>query len=369
MDIGLPTGPSLAKGIALVLAAGIVLAWAMRRETLPRAALRWVAPPLVAIGCIALWRDWPRGWAIVTCLLALPLLIAAQVLVAAIAGRVSGDRTDDDDDQAAIELADGYLGLEYETAMPARNPVGQFLFRLALHLLGVLVFCGAMLARLLWRLAPRGAGGPARVATATMCSALLLAGSAMLAVAGAHPPVAVAAVRRVSPTIEQAWVEARTRLVAQAPRVSWLHLRTPLLPLVWPPTQNTAWVRYHYASGGEPGLLDAVWIAHPFAREVVARDGRILRSERLPSLSTQRQGVRPRTGALAGPTSADADRVALALDDLPAPAAVDTGIMREVHRHYWSTHGALRQGVEPAHRAFFAWLDQTPQGAEGAGGS
>jgi hypothetical protein len=360
MDIGLPAGPSLAKGIALVLASGVALAWAVRRETLPRAVLRWVAPPVVAIGCIALWRDWPRGWAITTCLLALPLLIAAQVLVAAITGRAFRDRTDEDDDQAAIELADGYLGLSHDTAMPARDPVGHFLFDLALYLLGFLVLCGAVLARLLWRLAPRGAGGLVRVATATICSTLLLAGSAMLAVAGVRPPVAVNAVQRASPDIEQAWVETRAGLVAQAPRVSWLHLRTPLLPLAWPPAQDTAWVRYHYAGGGEPGLLDAVWVAYPFAREVVARDGHTLRSERLPGLRTERQGVRPLTGALAGPTSADADRAALALDGPPAPEAAGTGVMREVHGHYWSANSVLRQGVEPAHRAFFAWLDQAP---------
>lgn len=362
MDIGLPAGPSLAKGIALVLASGVALAWAMRRETLPRAVLRWVAPPVVAIGCIALWRDWPRGRAIALCVLALPLLIATQVLVAAIVGRAFRDRTDEDDDQAAIDLAEGYLHLKHDTAMPAQDPLGQALFMLAVYVLGFIVFCGAVLARLSWRLAPRGATAPARIVMATACSVLLFAGSAMLATAGVRAPVAVDAVQQVSPEVEPAWGEFRARLVAQAPRVSWLHLRTPLLPLVWPPNENTAWVRYHYAGGGEPGLLDAVWVAQPFAREVVGRDGRILRTERLPSLSRQRQGVRPLTGALAGPTSADADRAALALDGLPAPEASATGVMREVHRNYWSAHSVLRQGVEPAHRAFFAWLDQQPQG-------
>lgn len=362
MDMVWPSWPSLAGSVALALASGVALAWAMRRDTLPRAVLRWVAPPAVAIGCVALWRDWPRGWAIATCLLALPLLIAAQALVAAIAGRAFRGRTDEDDDQAAIDLAEGYLGLEYDTAMPARDPVGHFLFMLALYLLGFIVFCGAVLARLLWRLAPRAAGSPVHVVTATVCSALLFVGSAMLAVAGVRPPDIVDAAPSVSADVEPAWNETRARLVAQAPRVSWLHLRTPLLPLVWPPNENTAWVRYHHAGGGEPGLLDAVWVAQPFAREVVARDGRVLRTERLPSLRTQRQGVRPLTGALAGPTSADADRAALALDGQPAPEASATRVMREVHRRYWSANGVLRQGVEPAHRAFFAWLDREPQG-------
>lgn len=362
MDRLLPDWPSLAAGIALVLASGIALAWAIGRDTLPRAALRWVVPPAVAIGCIALWRDWPRGWAIATCLLALPLPIAAQVLVAAIAGRAFRDRSDEDDDQAAIDIAEGYLHLKHDTAMPAQDPLGQALFMLALYVLGFIVFCGAVLARLLWRLAPRGAGAPTRIVMATSCSALLLVGSAMLAVAGGRPPDTVDAARNVSAEVEPAWNEARTRLAAQAPRVSWLHLRTPLLPLVWPPDENTAWVRYHYAGGGEPGLLDAVWVAQPFAREVVARDARSLRTERLPSLRIERQGVRPLSGALAGPTSADADRAALALDGLPAPEVSATGVLREVHRHYWSANGVLRQSVEPAHRAFFAWLDQEPQG-------
>lgn len=362
MDMQLPGWPPLAKSIAVVLASGIALAWAMRRDTLPRAALRWVLPPAAAIGCIALWRDWPRGWAIALCAIALPLLIAAQVLVAAIAGHAFRERTDADDDQAAIELAEGYLHLKHDTAMPARDPLGHALFMLALYVLGFLVFCGALLARLLWHLAPHRAGTPTRIVIAIACSALLFAGSAMLAMAGVRPPVAVDTVQNVSPDVEPLWNEARTRLVAQAPRVSWLHLRTPLLPLVWPPNENTAWVRYHHAGGGEPGLLDAVWVAQPFAREVVGRDGRILRTERLPSLRRQRQGVRPLSGALAGPTSADADRVALALDGLPDPEASATGVMREVHRHYWSANGVLRRDVEPAHRAFFAWLDRQPQG-------
>jgi hypothetical protein len=357
MDIVLPTWPSLVNSIALVVAAGIALAWAMRRHTLPRAALRWVLPPVVAIGCVALWRDWPRGWAIALCVLALPLLIAAQVLIAAIVGRAFGERTDADDDEAAIGLAEGYLQLKHDTAMPAQDPVGQALFMLVLYLLGFIVFCGALLARLLWHLAPRAAGIPARMVVATACCVLLFAGSAMLSVAGVRAPDTVDAVQHVSADVEPLWNEARTRLVAQAPRVSWLHQRTPLLPLVWPPNGNTAWVRYHYAAGGEPGLFDAVWIAQPFAREVVARDGRILRTERLPSLHRQRQGVRPLNGARIGPVSADADRIALALDDVAESEAAATGILREVHRDYWSTHGVLRQDIESAHRPFFAWLD------------
>lgn len=359
MPFTLPEGPVLARGIALALASGVALAWAVRRDTLPRAALRWLLPPAAAIGCIVLWRGWPRGWAIAACLVALPLLVAVQVLVAAIAGQPFR-RSDDEDDEAAIHLTDGYLALTRETAAPVRDPIGEFWLILGACVVFCVVFCGAVLARLAWRLAPRATGGAGRAVLSSGACALLLATSAALAVAGEQPSAkpTTAAVKGVSPEAGQAWVEARARLVAQAPHVSWLHMRTPLLPLAWPPASDTAWVRYHYASGGEPGLLDAVWIAHPFARETVARDGRSLRIERLPGLRLDRQGVQPLSGARVGPTSADADRVALVLDAPPGPGAPGIDVLREVHRQYWSAHGVLRAGLEPAHRAFFAWLDQ-----------
>lgn len=139
-------------------------------------------------------------------------------------------------------------------------------------------------------------------------------------------------------------------------------MRTPPLPLAWPPGPDTVWVQYEAAHGFDPmRLSDAVRVAAPFARLVFDRSARVIAVERLPGPARELppQGIvatDPPSGALDARFEQSVLERAVALSAPPEPGS---GIERDL-RGFVGTwlrrNGVLAAQLGADHRAFYVWL-------------
>jgi hypothetical protein len=139
-------------------------------------------------------------------------------------------------------------------------------------------------------------------------------------------------------------------------------VRTPPLPLAWPPGPDTVWVQYEAAHGFDPTrLTDAVRVAAPFARLVFDRAGRVVAVERLPGPARELspQGVvpiDPPSGALDAGFERSVLERAVALSAPPAPGSAIERDLRGFVGTWLVRNGVLAAELGAAHRPFYAWL-------------
>lgn len=142
----------------------------------------------------------------------------------------------------------------------------------------------------------------------------------------------------------------------------WSPAYSPLFPAEWPPTSNTAWVRYAYAQAVDMDLRDAVRIAAPWAKvEMRGNPGTaaiVSLRDRLEPMTTQ--GVQPigsATQAILAKMS-DVSAYCLQLTALPNPNSQPATEMRAFYRTWLKYNGAFVSLIQPNHQKFLAWLNE-----------
>ena len=210
---------------------------------------------------------------------------------------------------------------------------------------------------------PRRNRAAARVATLG-----LLAGS----VAGL-PSCAAEAPRTVKPEeVASLWKSAEKRLPSYPPPFLWQRRETPPLPLEWPPTAATTWVRHGYAYGFDPrGIADGVRVAAPYARLTLDAAGAVTAVE--PAKEEPRelgiQGVKPTnppSGAIDGDEVRRLELAAVALRGAPAPGSREESSLVSFYGSWLEREGVIAEAVRPAHRGFYDWIEAR-RAAAGAG--
>jgi len=162
--------------------------------------------------------------------------------------------------------------------------------------------------------------------------------------------------------LESLFERATAELAGGPPPFLWRRVRTPPLPLAWPPTRETRWVLYEAAHGFDPSrLTDAVRVAAPFARLRLDRQGRVVAVEPLPGAPRELapQGVAPvdpPSGLLDAAFEQRVVEHAAALTGLPEPGSPAEGELRGWVATWLRRNGVLAAELRSGHAAFFAWL-------------
>lgn len=139
----------------------------------------------------------------------------------------------------------------------------------------------------------------------------------------------------------------------------WRLAKTPPLALEWPPTGDTRWVQWVYASGLSPGLVDAEVVSYPWASvELIPgideADIRLV----TPQITAQPtpQGVAPleadaleTLGELPAASSA-----ALALTG--EPDSETSALIRGAYGAWLATNGVIVASLPDAHGAFIRFV-------------
>ena len=158
------------------------------------------------------------------------------------------------------------------------------------------------------------------------------------------------------------WKEVEKRLPGGPPPFLWKTVRTPALPLEWPPDADTVWVRYEAAYGFDPTTIsDGVRVAAPFARLVLDRNGEIVRVEPLPGRPRELgvQGVVPMkrpSGAIDGDWEQSVVARAAALERVPAEGSKEAGELRTFVSSWVYRNGVLASAVRAEHEPFLDWV-------------
>jgi hypothetical protein len=137
--------------------------------------------------------------------------------------------------------------------------------------------------------------------------------------------------------------------------IQWSAMRTPLLPLSWPPDGRTVWVSHLYASGFDPRLSDAVRLAAPWGRLRIDRDPLVPVFEpgsgRVEEIGIQGSFmVVPDAAGKAGEAEAAAAVLTWTAEPSEAPG------IRAFYRDWAYWNGVIRGVVADGHAGFFAWL-------------
>lgn len=166
-------------------------------------------------------------------------------------------------------------------------------------------------------------------------------------------PVALADVG----TFLQDWLDSFAPAPSTPDDPAWLLALTPPLPLDWPPSDDTRWVRWVYARALRPGLADAELVSYSWASvELSAGSDEAIIRLVTPQVTAQPspQGVGP----------IDADQAA-ALDDLAVasdramaltgePDADTEALLRRAYGAWLATNGVIAEHLP--HHAFFEYL-------------
>lgn len=141
---------------------------------------------------------------------------------------------------------------------------------------------------------------------------------------------------------------------------TWQLAITPPLPLEWPPTDGTRWVRWVYARSIEPGLMDAERVSYPWASVALTADHDDEAVLRLvtPQITAHPdpQGVRPldadEIAALEGLQEAGVSAVELT-GEPDEPAAT---LIRGAYAAWLATNGVIASTLPDAHDAFWEFV-------------
>ena len=167
------------------------------------------------------------------------------------------------------------------------------------------------------------------------------------------------------PKTAQDWQAELKQAFATLPQVqtdaTWQMTVTPPFALQWPPTPNTTWVRYVYATRVDiQKIADAAEVALVWAEVRQHKDGtaevRVLRKMLLPYGT---QGVRPLSQDEAN-VFAKRDSVesfALSLTAAPDPSSQATQDLLAFYRAWVKTNGEIYGAFALQHSAFAYWLD------------
>ncbi|UFN50449.1 hypothetical protein LPC08_07480 [Roseomonas sp. OT10] len=153
--------------------------------------------------------------------------------------------------------------------------------------------------------------------------------------------------------LDQAW-----RSLPPESRGRWQPLLSPPFPARWPPAGRGAVAYEAYAVRIEPGLVDAVRIARPWARVEAAPGGppRLLPSGTPEPLGIQ--GVRPirPDDATAPPADPRLATLLASLDALPPEGSEAALVLRRAYCGWRKFNGVIAAVLAEASATFFAWF-------------
>jgi hypothetical protein len=166
------------------------------------------------------------------------------------------------------------------------------------------------------------------------------------------------------PKTAQDWQAELKQAFATLPQVqtdaTWQMTVTPPFALQWPPTPNTTWVRYVYATRIDiQKIADAAELALVWAEVRQHKDGtsevRVLRKMLLPYGT---QGVRPLSQDEANVFAkrAEVESFALSLTAAPDPSSPNTKDLLAFYRT-WVKTNEIYGVFQLQHSAFAYWLD------------
>ncbi len=164
--------------------------------------------------------------------------------------------------------------------------------------------------------------------------------------------------------LDAEWRQVQRRLPGGPPPFLWQRHSTPPLPLAWPPTRDTGWVRYEYAYGFDPvRTADAIRVAAPWARVQLDRDGQPREARLLETAGAELglQGVfptHPPSGAIDGEQVRREEARALQLTVLPAPGSREQAGLAAFYGQWLQRNGVIAAAVRDAHEPFFAWIER-----------
>lgn len=155
------------------------------------------------------------------------------------------------------------------------------------------------------------------------------------------------------------WFESYAPQASGPQDLSWQLAITPPLPLEWPPSEGTRWVRWVYARSVEAGLADAERVAYPWASVALTAG----RDEAMLRLVTPVITAHPDPQGV-GPLDAD---TAAALDDLTAvsaeavdltaePDAATAARIQSAYAAWLATNGVIAGTLPDAHTAFWTFV-------------
>jgi hypothetical protein len=141
----------------------------------------------------------------------------------------------------------------------------------------------------------------------------------------------------------------------------WTKTDSPLLPLTWPPTPDTVWVRYTFAYGVNPTLLqDGNYVTAPLSKTEwkAGRSTVTVLTENMTQVGVQ--GIVPLTDASrrALEAGAQVSDFCLTLTALPDLTQSDSQTMLAYYKAWFQYNGAFLNLVRAGHVDFIAWVEQ-----------
>ncbi len=153
---------------------------------------------------------------------------------------------------------------------------------------------------------------------------------------------------------------SRQTATAQPDMTVWGKTESPLFPANWPPTAETAWVRYTFAYGSNPAaLMDGAYVTYPLSK--TEWKGGITTTTELSKDMTQAavQGVIPvdsKTRKILE-NEKQVSAYCLNLIELPDPNTPATKDMLAYYQAWFKYNGAFLGLIRDNHADFIDWVN------------
>jgi hypothetical protein len=144
---------------------------------------------------------------------------------------------------------------------------------------------------------------------------------------------------------------------ADYPTPVWGYELTPAFPGEWPPTPAMTAYYYAYATRFTFSVADAAYVASPWARIRVDRDGGV-NFEPLSSEIREigLQGVRPLDGEARAAWDLSESAQGSLRQLRALPKGEEAALIRAFYRVWVNGNGRIADALRPWHRGFFQWL-------------
>lgn len=144
--------------------------------------------------------------------------------------------------------------------------------------------------------------------------------------------------------------------------IHWSKTESPPFPNEWPPTTKTVWIRYTFAYGSGPALMDGAYVTAPLSR-TEWRGGvasTVTLSDALTEAGTQ--GIVPLDDATLAllEKGETISTFVLALSTLPDLSQSETQQMLAYYNAWFSHNGTFLNLIRADHAAFIDWILSNP---------
>jgi hypothetical protein len=146
-----------------------------------------------------------------------------------------------------------------------------------------------------------------------------------------------------------------------SPEIKWSETQSPLLPVTWPPTADTVWVRYTFAYGSNPALLmDGNYVTNPLSKTEwkAGVESTIVLSEEMTQVAIQGMVPLDEETQKILDTESRVSEYCLNLTGLPDPNAPETQELLTYYRAWFKYNDTFLGLVRTDHADFIDWVTQ-----------